>query len=253
MTSAMGWDTMFKMKHNLETSSVNRLVEDLSSKINKNVRGFINPADLDTFYELILELPDYGDNIKESDLLVEDDYLITKALVSKYQDKARGVIANMPNSQHLINEMLEVNNGLLSYSVHDDIMSFEKPSFWGITNDSLSGVPIFSSDRWSFMDYLFKNVNDSELWEAFISDRRKLYNYIKPILSSEYIYYYADQGIMEEISYIKYFDEIPRYADRVGLKILNLSDFILNTEDRDYTLLESLYIIKDDFKDLKYE
>lgn len=98
---------------------------------------------------------------------------------------------------------------------------------------------LFESDR----------VVDDDRWQNFIAARRKLYNYLKPIIKELPVYYHADQECMELLGYTDSMEEFEKFRVEHKLNYFNLSDFILNP---DFNCVPDAYetVFLDDFKDI---
>lgn len=251
----MGVDIMFKMRHNLDASSVDVLASELQTKLGLTVKGFLNPADIENFEQLGLPIPVYDAIDESTNIYIEDEYVLARVLIETYGEGARNRIANCPDLQCVINQIDDVNQGLYSYTInHDTFTDFGMPNIWRITNDTISGTPGFGNDRW----YQFSKALDhnSRYNNVYLSDliesRKQLYEFLKPLLVDEYLYYHADQGSEEELSWMCYFDDIPNFLAKINLEIFDLSEYIQNIESRQiYNNQNIEYIIRDDFKDFR--
>lgn len=250
----MGVDIMFKMRHNLDVSSVDKLVKGLQNKLGIVARGFFNPADIDILDDLGLPHPKYTTEGEYANIEVEDEYLVARSLIATYGDSAIAQIENNSEYQCYIDQINEVNQGLYSYRIHYvPICKLGVPHIWNVTNDAISGAPGFGNERWFQFSYTIGGISkiDNEYLLDLINSRRKLYDLLKPLMKGEYIYYHADQGEGEEISYINHFDDIPEYVTKLNFEIFDLSEYILNADSKQiYNSQETEYIIRDDFKDL---
>lgn len=250
----MGVNIMFKMRHILDVRSVEVVVEELQTQLNCKVGGFINPVDIDILEDLKLPYPKYKDT-SSVDIYVEDEYQVARSLIAVYGDGAREHIANCPDYQYIINQIEEVNQGLYNYVInHNTSNEFVTPEIWYITNDTISGMPGFGSDRWGIFYNALDRYSKSDnkcLTDIVNKGRRRLYKFIKPLLKDEYIYYHADQGVAEGLCYLNYFDDIPNFLAKINHDVFELSEYILTINSSQvFDRSDVQYIIKDDFKDI---
>lgn len=251
----MGVDIMFKMRHNLDVSSVDILAIELQHKLSYNVRGFINPVDIDILEDLGIPYPIYNSDEVEESISVEDEYIVARSLIAAYGNNVIEQVVDKPKYQYYIGQINEVNRGLYSYTInHDSFTKFGMPSIWRITNNTISGAPGFGNERWVQFSYaLDHNLRfNNEYLVDLIDSRRQLYEFLKPLIIDKYIYYHADQGQVEELSWMNYFDDIPEFLAKINFEVFDLSEYILNKNSIQIFNSQDLnYIIRDDFKDFK--
>ncbi len=245
----MGVDTYFKVRHKLNANTIDSLVEDLKLKVHSNTRPYMNSVDIEYLDKYGLDIPYYANDDSLAEIYVEDDDYIFDKLFEKYNnvDLIIKKLKELYSSNLLIEESM---NGVRHFCVNDNLYERERPTIWGVTNNTIHGTPNVWTDRWCFFDRLFNNQYNKDEVACFIECRKKFYEKLKHIIDDNIVYYYADQTEIEEyLSYTNNFDDIPNYVKSKGYKILSLSDFILRPNGFEYHTDDD-FIIKDDFKDI---
>ncbi len=236
----MGWYTLFKMRHNLDSSTIGSLLSDLKQKLNCEVNNTVNHSFKRDQYQLqmLAQNTTIGITIKE-------EKECPTSLINFYRKKIEDSFNSDHNYEKHVKDIRKRIHDFRYYNFEYETDIHLNPEIWNITHDTISGDPHFKINEWSYLSRILTGKRESNEWREFIEERQTFYLSIKPLLAGDYIYYHVDQGIMEDVSQLIFFDDIPQYAAENGEKIFNLSEYIQGNN-----ICFDHSIIRDDFMDI---